>query len=169
MKRNIFTFILLTIIVLSASVISEIRWGSTNTPLDGLTITWKSTENSDKIRWGYSTDFEKGDFSPAYIKTGNNYLCNFEFKNVIPDTVIFYEIYDTKFHSVSASFETAPASGKPYSFIAMGDSRSYVEDWKKISELALFHKAIAVIFSGDIVSNGGEEEDWDEWFFTVEN
>lgn len=42
--------------------ISQIRFGSTGDPLNGLTLTWKGSGTADKISWGYTTVHEKGVF-----------------------------------------------------------------------------------------------------------
>lgn len=147
--------------------ISHIRWGSKNTPLDGLTITWRSSGTGDKIQWGYTASFEQGEFIPTtypgYLENFNDYT----FPAVTPNSTILYQIYDASVGSYGATqtFDTAPAAtGEPYTIIAMGDSRSNVVDWQSIANAANVYDVAAVLFVGDIINDGSVNADWDGWF-----
>ena len=41
---------------------SNIHWGTTGNTLNGLTITWDNQTTNDSLRWGYTTNYEKGTF-----------------------------------------------------------------------------------------------------------
>mgnify|MGYP003465545609 FL=1 len=61
MKKLIIPFLVAAVFYTSArAAISQIRWGSTGDPLNGLNITWTSTGTADSIRWGYTSSFENG-------------------------------------------------------------------------------------------------------------
>lgn len=169
MKKMITTVFILLILafgmLLNAST-SHIRWGSKDSPLDGLTITWRSSNTGDKIQWGYTTSFEQGEFTPTtyagYIDNFNDYT----FPAVTPNSTILYQIYDADAGSYGSTqtFDTAPVDGEPYTIIAMGDSRDNITDWQDIANAVNIHDAAAVLFSGDIVGDGSVNNDWDDWF-----
>ncbi len=51
-----------------------------------------------------------------------------------------------------------------FSFLAMGDSRTYVSDWRDVSNAANVNSTDFTLFTGDIVSDGSDVEDWNDWF-----
>ena len=163
-------FILPLVSVAAADNISHtkhIRWGSKNSPLDGLTITWRGLGTSDKIKWGYSEIFEQGEFTAISRKGYADYFSDYTFPVVKSNSTLYYKIYDsgTDSYGSTQTFKTAPTSSEePYSIIAMGDSRTYVENWQKVANAANVHDAAAVLFVGDIVNTGGSNSDWDGWF-----
>jgi hypothetical protein len=50
-------------------------------------------------------------------------------------------------------------------FVALGDSRSRPEEWKKVAKAVLDRAPHLVLFSGDMVSNGSDDWQWDNEFF----
>jgi hypothetical protein len=60
---------------------------------------------------------------------------------------------------------TPPLPGKPFSFVAMGDSRTFPEDWKLVAKAVMRKTPAFVVFSGDMVADGREDRLWDEQFF----
>ena len=50
-------------------------------------------------------------------------------------------------------------------FAALGDSRTNVEDWAKVADAILEEKPDLIVFSGDMVSYGLNDWQWDEQFF----
>ncbi len=59
---------------------------------------------------------------------------------------------------------TLPVNGKLV-FAALGDSRTYPQDWAKVADAVVRAKPALVIFSGDMVSNGRIDHQWDEDYF----
>jgi 3',5'-cyclic AMP phosphodiesterase CpdA len=49
-------------------------------------------------------------------------------------------------------------------FVAMGDSRTFPKDWAKVAGAVLKAKPDLVVFSGDMVSYGRNDWEWDEHF-----
>jgi len=147
------------------SLISEIRFGSKATPLKGLTITWKSPGKTDSIQWGYTDNFEKGKFA-AYQKTEKNpYFFNYTFPDLLPDTVIFYSVFNSlsKQWTHKYKFRTSVSDKSThFTFTVLGDSRTRLDAWHMLSSSV--RRANFSIFVGDIVSRGGSIKKWDNWF-----
>jgi hypothetical protein len=80
--------------VVAYAAVDHIHWGSTNTPLDGLTVSWRSSDTSSKIRWGYTTSYEKGTFDGARRSDTERYLYDYSFSAPQPSSTIHYQISD---------------------------------------------------------------------------
>lgn len=171
MKKLIIPFLVAAVFYTSArAAISQIRWGSTGDPLNGLNITWTSTGTADSIRWGYTSSFENG---RALAVRRNSYASARYFftymfpGSVKPNSIIYYALYDSDLKSwgQQKTYSTAQSSDtKNFTFLAIGDSRNGLAVWKKVSELANTKKAALTVFNGDIVDNGGSAGEWDDWF-----
>jgi hypothetical protein len=147
--------------------IDHIRWGSKNNPLDSLTISWRSNGDSAKIKWGYTAELEKGEFT---AKTDSDYVGGskkheYLFDALTASSVLFYSLYDSKNDSWTSrkTFKTsADPKGSHFKFSAGGDSRTIVEDWHRVSE------AIEIcdfsLFLGDVCANGNLASDWNSWY-----
>jgi predicted phosphodiesterase len=145
--------------------ITHIRFGSTGDPLNGLTIAWNGLGTEDKIAWGYTTFLEGGDFvaKKSYSITGTRF--EFTFPSLAAGISIYYKIFDSK-NSVWTklqSFKTASdASGNQFSFTVLGDSRTNPDEWQIISEA--IQDTDFTLFMGDIVNDGKDAPDWQDWF-----
>ncbi|MGX7667581.1 metallophosphoesterase [Flavobacterium pedocola] len=150
-----------------AAAIKHIRWGSNKNPLEGLTINWRNTGTADKIKWGYTTTYEQGEFNGA-MRTGYaDKFFKYTFPTVTADATIYYQLYDSQAGTWTAqkTYKTAPpVNTTNFSFLAIGDSRSGMSIWNQVSTLAHAKNAAFTIFNGDIVNNGGSISDWDSWF-----
>ena len=58
-----------------------------------------------------------------------------------------------------------PKAGEPFRFIGMGDSRTNPDDWAAVAAAALKERPDLVVFSGDMVSRGRNDWEWDEEYF----
>jgi hypothetical protein len=171
-------FLLLVLIVCHFfnvnAAIKQIRWGSGGDPLNGLTITWSNNGTADKIAWGYSTYFEKGEFA-AVKRTGYASGISF-FKYVFPtvtaSTTIYYKLYDSQSSTWTAekTFETAPPSNSTnFTFCALGDSRANVTTiWKQVADQAYKKKVALSVYNGDVTSSGNSGSEYDTWFTSGE-
>ena len=169
MIKNLFLFYLaISSSVALAQNIKHIRFGSTDTPLTGLTIIWRSPGTADQIQWGYTKGYEKGQYSGS-IRT--NYAEN-QFDYLFPapvtaNSTIYYKIYDSQaaLWTSQRSFKTAsdPTSNK-FNFTAMGDSRTYYTDWQTIGNCAAVTTSDFVLFGGDLVDDGSNSTYYDTWF-----
>ena len=147
--------------------IEHIRFGSSSDPLNELTVTWKSAGANDTIKWGYTNQYEMGGF-PGQKRTGyEDYFYDYNFPSLNANSTIYYKLYDsqmdtwTEEKSYSTSTETTSTQ---FSFLAMGDSRTYVLDWQAVSNAANTHNTDFTLFTGDIVGDGSVNADWNAWF-----
>ena len=150
--------------------VNNIHFGSKNNPLDKLTITWHSNGQKDKIKWGYTSDFEKGTFNGAIHNEYFKNLFDYTFPSLNESSIIYYSIYNstlnrwtpTKKYKTSVNIKSTK-----FSFTVLGDSRTRYSDWHKISKA--IPKTDFSIFSGDVVSVGSSAIDWDNWFLSGES
>ncbi|MGX7668412.1 T9SS type A sorting domain-containing protein [Flavobacterium pedocola] len=151
----------------AATTIKHIRWGSNKNPLEGLTINWRNTGTADKIKWGYTTSYEQGEFN-GVMRTGYaDKFFKYTFPTVTADATIYYQLYDSQaaVWTAQKTYRTAPpVNTTNFSFLAIGDSRSGMSIWNQVSTLAHSKNAAFTIFNGDIVNDGGSISDWDSWF-----
>lgn len=147
--------------------IKHIRWGTAKNLLEELTITWRSTGNSDQIKWGYTAAFEMGIFNGASRNGYEDTFFNYTFPTLLPNSTIYYELFDSNDNSWTGqkTYATAPPINTPnFSFIATGDSRGGADVWNAISTLANAQQTNFTIFNGDIVADAGEPSQWNDWF-----
>ena len=145
--------------------ISQIHFGSTGDPLNGLTITWKGRGSSDSIAWGYTTNLEEGEFEGLKRMQNTGILYDFTFPAITAGSTIHYALFDSKdsIWTEERTFKTASdASNNEFSFTAFGDSRSNPDEWQIISEATI--ETDFTLFLGDIVNSGSSQTDWDAWF-----
>lgn len=145
---------------------SQIRFGSTGDPLDGITVTWKSIGLSDSIAWGYTANLEEGEFE-AFKRENTFGTINFDytFPTLIANSTISYSLFDSKdslWSEVKTFITASGASNNKFSFTVFGDSRTYLDEWHIMSEAAL--DTDFTLFMGDLGNHGGEEIWWDEWY-----
>ncbi|NQT19200.1 MAG: metallophosphoesterase [Planctomycetes bacterium] len=81
-----------------------------------------------------------------------------------PGTIYLYEIKagDT---TVKGKFTTAPKKPRPFRFAAYGDTRSQPAIHKIVADAIAKEDPEFVLHTGDLVDDGGDEEDWPEQFF----
>ena len=145
--------------------ITDIRFGSTGDPLNGLTIAWKGLGTEDKIAWGYTTVLEGGDFVAKKSNSITGTRFEFTFPPLAAGAPLYYKIFDSKnfVWTEMMTYKTASdASGNQFSFTVLGDSRSNPDEWKIISEATL--DTDFTLFMGDIVNDGKDAPDWQDWF-----
>ena len=149
----------------TTSTINQIHFGSVNTPLDGLTITWRNTGLNDSIKWGYNIDYLSGKYAGIKRNNYSGFLYDFAFPALIKDTVIHYSLWDSysNIWTQDKVFNTAKITdANHFTFNALGDSRTNVNDWNTVSNAV--RQSDFVLFGGDMVNSGGSTSDWDAWF-----
>ena len=62
------------------------------------------------------------------------------------------------------AFQTAVRDDSAFSFVAMGDTRTYPDRFEKICKLAWAERPNFVIHMGDVVSNGQNKQEWIDEF-----
>jgi hypothetical protein len=91
----------------------------------------------------------------------NNHFVRLE--NLKPDTAYYFVICDTEGVGQRLWFRTAPATAKPFTFIAGGDSRTNPEPRREGNKLVAKLRPLFVLFGGDYTGSGKPAE-WKEWF-----
>jgi predicted MPP superfamily phosphohydrolase len=143
----------------------DIRFGSTGDPLNGLTVTWRSGGTSDSIAWGYTTNLEEGVYHGFKRDHASGIMFDYTFTSLTAASTIHYAIFDSKdsVWTEEKTFNTASgASNNQFSFTALGDSRSDMNQWHIVSEAIL--ETDFTLFLGDIIQYGGNHTQWDDWF-----
>jgi len=148
------------------SGVDHIRWGTKLSPLEKVTISWRSDGSSDLFKWGYTPFFEMGIFKVELridLLGGN--IQEYTFAKVEPSSTIYYAIYDSENYlwTEQGTFQTAPDPGlNHFSFTAGGDSRSDHEAWHMVSEA--IERLDFALFLGDLINNGNHKDDWEKWY-----
>jgi hypothetical protein len=147
--------------------VGHIRWGTKLSPLEKVTISWRSAGKKDKFRWGYTTSCEKGKFEAEFrsdlLQDLN--IQEYVFDTLRPSSTIYYTIFDSenKKWTDQRTFQTAPDPAlNHFRFTAGGDSRTDIEAWHMVSEAV--ERLDFSLFLGDLVNNGMIERDWENWY-----
>jgi hypothetical protein len=149
-----------------ASGVDHIRWGSKESPLDKVTISWRSAGGTDLFRWGYSPSYEKGLFEAGLSSDllGDN-IREYTFDRVEPSSTIYYSIYDSENYAWTeqGAFQTAPdPSQNHFKFTAGGDSRTDLASWHMVSEA--IERLDFALYLGDLVNDGTNKNEWENWY-----
>ncbi len=86
-----------------------------------------------------------------------------------PGTIYFYQVRSRTaaggvVRSKLYSFKTAPGREVPFTFVVVGDTRTYPKRFQRICELAWGERPDLVVNVGDVVSNGNVKQQWlTEW------
>jgi hypothetical protein len=151
--------------------IDHVRWGSRKSPLEGVTVSWRSIGNNDLFRWGYTPAFEKGIFNTVLEADllGRN-IRNYTFDSLEPSSTIYYSIYDSENYvwTEQVTFQTAPdPTLNQFKFTAGGDSRTDLPAWHLVSEA--IERLDFALYLGDLVNDGTNEDDWENWYSNGES
>jgi len=175
MKKSLLSLLFFTSAIISANAaITQIRWGSTADPLNGLTITWSNTGTKDSIKWGYTTKFEKGSFVSTSRTgyTSGTLFFKYTFPSVTGSSTIYYELYDSKTSSWGSqmTFKTAPpVNTKTFSFGVLGDCRDYPATLTTISNLVSARNPSFCLFNGDLTLSGNSATQYNTFFSAASN
>jgi PKD repeat protein len=149
------------------SKVEHIRWGTRLNPLEKVVVSWRSTGGDDKILWGYTPSYEKGEFATDLRQDLLRELnCQeYMFDLLEPSSTIYYKIFDSENNMWTdpKTFQTAPDPAlNQFSFTAGGDCRSDMTAWHMVSQ-AIERKDFS-LFLGDVVNNGMTWSDWDNFY-----
>lgn len=86
-----------------------------------------------------------------------------------PGATVHYRVLSAPEPTADATFTVLPESGQPFNFVVFGDTRSHAEDHALVIAAIMLEASDSVfaIHTGDLVSVGGVEAQWDE-FFAIE-
>ncbi len=130
-------------------------------------IRWEMDAKSDyKIAFGLST------LNTSLIKLNNRgskhgaYLYEAELIQLKSNSKYYYKLAGHDEH-VWHSFKTSDNKQEQLRFVAMGDSRSNPEIFAKIMQQLSSVNPDFIISMGDVVENGGNYEQWENYFFSI--
>jgi predicted phosphodiesterase len=146
---------------------ANIHWGTKHNTLRGVTITWYSSQPDDSIRWGYSSEYEYGEYAGKRSDDGYRYLYHFTFPPLKPLSKIHYSIKFAAEWGGDKLFSTSVDTLSPnISFIAGSDCHGGDDDhdsnsrWQLMSELISNEDCDFYILTGDVVD---DDHDWSLW------
>lgn len=187
----VFIFMLLSLSLDAFGVVDHIRFGSTNTPLEGVTVTWRGYYSHCTIKWGYTTEYEQetGKTVEGRMEFGdrNYFLYDYTFRPLPlkPSTVIHFAFQETtgKYDCLEYrgnwtkdyTFRTSTdVKSEQFTFIAGGDSRGdpgdfNMEKWGEVAEVMKNTTADFYLYMGDIALQGGDKLLWESWYKAGKN
>lgn len=95
------------------------------------------------------------------------YLYEVFLDHLIPGNEYSYQVKNDSFESELQKFKTHSENQQTIRFIAIGDSRSNPEIFKKIASDIRAENPDFIINMGDIVENGGDNDQWNDYYFSV--
>ncbi len=81
-----------------------------------------------------------------------------------PDTIYNYDVLNDGTDRGKGTFTTFPKKIKPFKFCVLGDTRSRHDIHQKIVNRIIDEKPLFVVNTGDLVGNGNNMEDWENFF-----
>lgn len=129
-----------------------------------VTIIWETLNDSEGTV-EYWEKPENGAFSTAFSSRNKFHQVNIS--GLKPATAYKYRI-TIDGEKTGGVFRTAPATFEPFTFIAYGDSRSGHDVHKKLIGLMEQYNPALILNSGDLISDGREQTDWDVFWGIVE-
>ena len=168
MKKIILILAVLFSVNAAHAAVGQIRWGTTNDPFNGLTVTWSNAGTSDSIAWGYTTSLERGTFagvSRAGYTTSAFFA--YQFPHVLADTTIYYKMWNSATSSweTQQTFRTAPdPSANKFSFAALGDCRTTPSILTSVSNYVAARGPALCLFNGDLTLSGTSASEYNTFF-----
>jgi hypothetical protein len=141
-----------------------------NAQADEVEVLWqlKTTENC-KVHWGTDLTYSLGnDITTEY---NNDHQHKYTFTGLDAETLYYYRVIASP-DTVRGQFVSAPAGTKTkLTFFAYGDTRTHPNHHDDVAaqilaEIENYAEALTfIVSSGDFVSDGNKESDWDNKFF----
>lgn len=128
---------------------------------NAIDIIWQNSQRDDRIRWGYTAEFEQGIFKSQHKK---NDIYYYVFPTLQPDRIVYYSILGTNATQWSPTYQfpTSSSSENQFDFYFGGDSRSDMNIWQSIS--SQIPSSAFFLFTGDNISDGSKMQLWNDWF-----
>ncbi len=177
MPFAILTLLFNTARALDPPIHIHLTWqNDTNTTM---TVTWQtSLPNSgdfvfyDNIsRGGVASTYNYNTTGINFTYLGaSGYIHVVELTGLTPNTVYYFICGGpVEGYSNERSFRTAPSSAVDVRFVAGGDSRSQPAQRELISQAMATFNPSFVMHSGDMISTGTSQAQWDTWFNDLHN
>jgi predicted phosphodiesterase len=134
-------------------------------------IEWQMTETKTcEIVWGQDTTYADGQ---AFTTEHRDHQHEKLISNLSPATHYFYQVNYENIEPKKGDFYTGALDTETkFSFYAYGDTRSHPDKHDEVAaeimtNISQHPESQSIIIStGDIVSNGDQEQDWDSQFFS---
>ncbi len=138
----------------------HIHLGWLNDTRTTVTISWRTEyESPGIVEYGLDSSYGQSVSGP------NGRIHHVELSNLEPETTYHFRCGCDGAWSRDLSFTTAPSSPEtPFKFVALGDSRTNMYVWNDICEAVSKSNAPFCIHTGDLVSEGDRQEQWNQWF-----
>lgn len=147
---------------------SQIRLGFESSPSTEATVTWRNNAAKGTVEYGTDVLTERvAAYSRQYE---GGYLHHAKLTGLKPQTRYRYRCGDGTAWSETHAFSTAPEPGSraPLHIVAMGDSRTDDDARASVARAALARRPELVLHTGDLVENGHRQQQWDQWFGTMQ-
>ncbi len=148
----------------------HIRLGTKFNTLRGVTLTWQSSETDDRIKWGYTTDYEFSEVVAERRDVFDKYLYDYTFPILKPQTQIYYYVKSAgKWRDEKSFITSADTLSEQFSFIIggdskVGDSADTNDRWEIMADLIANETADFFIHLGDVVRYNDNMLLWETYF-----
>ncbi len=161
--------------VSSNSVPQGIRLTVTGDPSNSIVVSWftEARATDAKVKYSTRSDLSSSQESvPIYTQLDGYYVYKAELSDLKSNKTYFFRVYsDSSTKSKTMNFTTAQErDAKTLTFLVWGDSRSNPEARKALSKdlIELFPDIAFTIHTGDVVSDGLIQSEWNEYFEDTE-
>ncbi len=154
------------------------RWRDTLTPRDRdpylsfvgdpestITISWETeTPGESLVEYGFDTTY-----GLTISDTNTVYRHSLELTGLAPGNLYHYRVLTPGgYTSGDHTFKTAPQdTSQPFTFVVWGDSRTDDYQRRRVKDAVIQADPDFSVFSGDMVEDGRNQAQWDEWFSTM--
>lgn len=133
-----------------------------NASTSGIVIMWETTEAADsRVDYGPTSAYGSYVYDPTPVTMHEMVIGGLD-----SDSLYHYKATSGSISSADSTFETAFIGSTPFRFAAYGDSRSYPSDHAAVVNAIIASDPRFVLHTGDFVSRGGSESNWQTEFFT---
>jgi len=131
-----------------------------------ISIRWETDKEAQSmVLFGKNRTLNKKSDAKLIGTKSGFYLYESQIRGLEPGTIYFYRVMCGNTKRKVTYFKTAPVKNSPFSFVAMGDSRSHPETFSTImNQLNKFNPDL-IISMGDLVGNGGKFKQWNSQYF----
>ncbi|MCD6570771.1 MAG: purple acid phosphatase [Deltaproteobacteria bacterium] len=148
-------------------------------PLTSITIAWQTSHDTPTSTVEYSPS---GSIEKLYaIGSAHTYdgasgvIHEVTIRGLEPSTRYYYRCGDQEggWSGVDV-FDTGVYPDQDFSFVVLGDSRSHDKEKRQVVEAImaedpLYLTPLFLLHSGDLINDGDHQEQWDQWFDTMDD